>query len=135
MATSTPASPPCSRSPSHTNRRWCPTRRTPPWRGRSSISVASSTCASSTRSRFHVQHRDLLDGATAWYRGDLYGAFNHVSTALADGRVEPPDTYFSRVFGRIGEMERLAHHISMLPSDASNRAAIRLRSGLAAAGA
>ena len=86
-------------------------------------------------SRFHVQHRDLLDGATAWYRGDLYGAFNHVSTALADGRVEPPDTYFSRVFGRIGEMERLAHHISMLPSDASNRAAVRLRSGLAAAGA
>ena len=54
---------------------------------------------------------------------------------LADGRVEPPDTYFSRVFGRIGEMERLAHHISMLPSDASNRAAVRLRSGLAAAGA
>lgn len=86
-------------------------------------------------SRFHSQHRHLLDGATAWYRGDLYGAFNHVSIALADGRVEPPDTYFSRVFGRLGEMDRLAHHISTMPVDASTRAAIRLQSGLVAAGA
>ncbi len=86
-------------------------------------------------SRFHRNHRQLLDGATAWYRGDLAGAFNLVSEALAAGPVDPPDTYFSRVFGRLGEMDRLAHHISLLPSDASVRAGTRLTSGLVAAGA
>ena len=83
--------------------------------------------------RFHTNHRELLDGATAWFRGDLVGAFDLVSSALADGRVQPPDTYFSRVFGRLGEKERLAHHIASLPADASGRAATRLQSGLAAA--
>ena len=83
-------------------------------------------------SRFHTNHRQLLDGATAWYRGDLDGALTLVSDALAAGPVEPPESYFSRVFGRLGEMDRLAHQISLLPADASQRAASRLRTGLAA---
>lgn len=83
--------------------------------------------------RFHPHHRPLLDGATAWYRGDVSGAMMLVSDALSDGWVTPPDGYFARVFGRLGELDRLAHHIAGLPVDASNVAATRLRTGLASA--
>lgn len=88
-------------------------------------------------SRFHTNHRRLLDGATAWYRGDMQGALTLVAEALAAGPVEPPDSYFSRVFGRLGEMDRLAHHISVLPTDPTQRerAGTRLRTGLVASGA
>lgn len=85
--------------------------------------------------RFHANHRQFLVGATAWFRGDLIGAFDLVSHALAESRVEPPDTYFSRVFGRLGEMERLAHHIAYMPGEGAARASVRLQTGLVAAGA
>jgi len=84
--------------------------------------------------RFNSNHRPLLSGATAWYQGDLMSAFHLVSGALATGRVDPPNTYFARVFGRLGERERLAHHIAGLPPDASGPAWRRLHHGLAAAG-
>lgn len=83
--------------------------------------------------RFHRNHRALLCGATSWYRGDLVGAMNFVSGALAESPVDPPDTYFARVFGRLGEVERLAQRIAQMPLDASVRGGSRLQSGLHAA--
>lgn len=85
--------------------------------------------------RFHPNHRRLLDGATAWYRGDLPKALTMVSEALGAGSVDPPDTYFQRTFGRIGEVDRLAQRIGQLPHDDAARAGTRLRTGLVAAGA
>ncbi|MFN8051484.1 MAG: hypothetical protein U0Q22_08620 [Acidimicrobiales bacterium] len=85
--------------------------------------------------RFHDHHRRLLSGAVAWYRGDVDGAYSLVSEALATGPVDPPDTYFNRVFGRLGELDRLGQHISLLPFDASMRAGVRFRDGVTAAAA
>lgn len=85
--------------------------------------------------RFHPVHRPLLVAAVAWFRGDLGGAMGLIGESLANGRLEPPVTYFDRVFGRIGELDRLVQHVAtMTPIDASNRAATRLRNHLVAAG-
>lgn len=83
--------------------------------------------------RFHPHHAPLLTAATAWFRGDLPTAMNLVSESLATGRVDPPDTYFNRVFGRLGELDRLGQRISSLPADAAVRAGERFHHGVLAA--
>jgi len=83
--------------------------------------------------RFHPNHRALLTAATSWYRGDLPGAFALVTHALRDGPIDPPDSYFGRVFGRLGEVDRLVQGIGQLPAEESLRAGSRLHTALVAA--
>ncbi|MEZ5321131.1 MAG: site-2 protease family protein [Microthrixaceae bacterium] len=76
--------------------------------------------------RLHPRHQPLLAGATQWYHGDLALAVDTVALALAGDGVDPPTTYFSRVFGRIGEVERLSQRVALLPADQRARATDRL---------
>lgn len=81
--------------------------------------------------RFHPEHRGLLDAAVAWYRGDLNGAYNVLSQSLASGAIDPPDGYFRRVFGRLGELDRLTQWIGQLPHESAVRASARLHAAVA----
>ncbi|NLA35277.1 MAG: hypothetical protein GX868_06270 [Actinobacteria bacterium] len=76
--------------------------------------------------RFHAAHRPLLEGALRWYRGDLTEAIPLVAEALANGRVELPDDYFSCTFGRIGELDLLAAYVSSLPGGAATTVGERM---------
>lgn len=84
-------------------------------------------------SRFHPHHADLLGAATAWFRGDLHTAMALVSESLAHGRVDPPATYFNRLFGRLGELDRLGQRIALLPTPDAVRAGVRFHDGVLAA--
>lgn len=79
-------------------------------------------------------HRALLEAALAWYRGDVAQANALVTHALANGSVDPPDSYFHRTFGRLGETDQLRMWIDQLPRDERERAALRLNQALAARG-
>ena len=81
--------------------------------------------------RFHEAHRGLLEAATFWFHGDVGRATAATAEALANSNVEPPDTYFSRVFLRLGELDRLGTQIAALPRDSAQRAGSRLHSCLA----
>lgn len=81
--------------------------------------------------RFHPEHRGLLDAAVAWYRGDLNGAYNTLSQSLASSAIDPPAGYFRRVFGRIGELDRLTQWIGQLPHESALRASARLHESVA----
>ncbi len=84
-------------------------------------------------SRFHPHHRPLLVGAVAWYRGDVQSAVVTVAGALARGPVDPPDTYFARVFGRLGEIDRLTQHIATMSHGDAVAAGVRLHRGVESA--
>ena len=80
--------------------------------------------------RVHENHRGLIGGAVAWYRGDMALCSALVTHALATGTVEPPVNYFRVTFGRLGELEQLALWIDQLPPDQAAVARGRLNRSL-----
>lgn len=84
--------------------------------------------------RFNTRHRPYIDAAVAWFHGDLASSISLVSTSLGAGTLQPPDTYFERVFLRLGERQRLAHAVASLPGDEAAAGWQRLGAGLQAAG-
>ncbi len=83
--------------------------------------------------RFHPSHRPLLEGAVAWYRGQITQACPLVATGLGAGTVEPPPSYFRRTFGRLGEIDALSLSLQQLPADQRSLAFARLRTALSVA--
>ena len=80
--------------------------------------------------RVHENHRDLIGGAIAWFRGDMTRSSALVTHALATGTVEPPVNYFRVTFGRLGEIERLGLWIDQLPPEQARVARARLSRSL-----